>query len=140
MSKRNKRNKRLDNAYNNYKKRFEEAQKQFAKKGKTMYDDILMSKSEYLTNRQLLIDEGYTKNINQTIVSAQKYQYSQKMARRIKEGAKKLGLDYKDISIYELRQGAIDLSAINNQLKADHPDWTGKQRAKYISHGVYGSE
>lgn len=144
MSKRkNKRNKRLDNSYKNYKKLFKEAKYKFAKKGKKMDDDKLLTKSEWLTQRMTLIDAGHKTNINQTIVSAQKYKYSQELARRIKEGAKKVGLDYEKKSIYAIRQGVIegdDLSAVNEQLRDDHPDWNGYRRSHYIAHEVFGSD
>lgn len=144
MSKRTKKkNKRLAKSYESYKKLFRKAKKQFAKKGKTMDDDKLMTESEWLTNRQMLIDAGHKTNINQAIVSAQKYKYSLELARRIKAGAKKVGLDYEHKSIYAIRQGEIengDLSAVNEQLKVDHPDWTGYKRSHYIAHEVFGSE
>ena len=131
--------KRLDNAYANYKKRYREAKKMLKKKGYEMADTML-TKREYKMVRQAYIDEGQTININQTIVADQKYEYSQKTARRFKATAEKYNLDWKDKSITELRKGGVDVSEINDLLKEEYPDWTGKQRQEYISYEVFGSE
>ena len=131
--------KRLDNAYANYKKRYKEAKKMLKKKGYEMADTML-SKREYKMVRQAYIDEGQKININQTIVADQKYEYSQKTARRFKATAEKYNLDWKDKSITELRKGGVDVSAINEALKEQYPEWTGIQRQQYISYEVFGSE
>ena len=131
--------KRLDNAYANYKKRYKEAKKMLKKKGYEMADTML-SKREYKMVRQAYIDEGQKININQTIVADQKYEYSQKTARRFKATAEKYNLDWKDKSITELRKGGIDVSEINDLLKEEYTDWTGPQRQQYISYEVFGSE
>lgn len=131
--------KRLDNAYANYKKRYKAAKKMLKKKGYDMADTML-TKREYKMVRQAYIDEGQTININQTIVSDQKYEYSQKTARRFKATAEKFDLSWKDKTITELRKGGVDVSEINNLLKEEYPDWTGKQRQEYISYEVFGSE
>lgn len=131
--------KRIDNAYANYKKRYREAKKMLKKKGYDMADTML-TKREYKMVRQAYIDEGQTININQTIVADQKYEYSQKTARRFKATAEKYNLDWKNKSITELRKGGVDVSEINDLLKEEYPDWTGKQRQEYISYEVFGSE
>lgn len=131
--------KRLDNAYANYKKRYKAAQKQLKKKGYDMADTML-TKREYKMVRQAYVDEGQKININQTIVSDQKYEYSQKTARRFKATAEKYDLEWKNKSITELRKGGIDVSEINEILKEEYPDWTGTQRQQYISYEVFGSE
>lgn len=131
--------KRIDNAYANYKKRYREAKKMLKKKGYEMADTML-TKREYKMVRQAYIDEGQKININQTIVSDQKYEYSQKTARQFKATAEKFDLSWKDKSITELRKGGVDVSEINNLLKEEYPDWTGKQRQEYISYEVFGSE
>lgn len=131
--------KRLDNAYANYKKRYKAAQKQLKKKGYDMADTML-TKREYKMVRQAYVDEGQKININQTIVSDQKYEYSQKTARRFKATAEKYDLEWKNKSITELRKGGIDVSEINEILKEEYPDWTGTQRQEFISYEVFGSE
>ena len=139
MKKKTKSTKRIDNAYANYKKRYKAAKKQLNKKGYEMADTML-NKREYKMVRQAYIDEGRTININQTIVSDQKYEYSQKTARRFKATAEKYELEWKNKTITELRKGEIDVSTINNILKEEFPDWTGSQRQEYISYEVFGSE
>lgn len=139
MAKRVNKSKRLDNAYANYKKRYRAAKKQLKKKGYDMASDM-MTKREYLRIRDIYQREVTTININQTIVSDQKYEYSQKTARRFKATAEKFDLDWKDKSITELRKGGVDVSEINEILKEEFPDWTGYQRQEYISYEVFGSE
>ena len=131
--------KRLDKAYANYQKRYRDKSKTLAKKGYGMVSRML-TKREYMYNRQAYIDEGVTININQTIVSDQAYEYNQKTARRFKRVAQKYDLDWKDLSITELRKGGVNVSEINELLKEEYPDWTGYQRAEYISHEVFGSD
>lgn len=131
--------KRLDNAYANYKKRYRAKKKMLKKKGYEMADDML-NKREYKMVREAYQDEGVKTNINQTIVSDQAYEYNQKTARRFKATAEKYNLEWKDKTITELRKGEIDVSAINDILKEEYPDWTGTQRADYISYEVFGSE
>ena len=131
--------KRLDNAYANYKKRYKAAEKMLKKKGYEMADTML-NKREYKMVRQAYIDEGKKTNINQNIVAEQKYEYSQKTARRFKATAEKYNLEWKGKTITELRKGGIDVSEINEILKEEYPDWTGTQRQEYISYEVFGSE
>ena len=134
-----KKSKRLDNAYANYKKRYKAKKKMLKRKGYEMADKML-NKKEYTMVREAYQDEGVKTNINQTIVSDQAYEYNQKTARRFKATAEKYNLEWKDKSITELRKGEIDVSAINDILKEEYPDWTGTQRADYISYEVFGSE
>ena len=131
--------KRLDKAYENYEKRYDAMEESLAKRGYKMLDEKL-TRREYEMVRATQIDNGVTTNINRTIVSNQAYEYSQETARRFKATAKKYNLDWKDKSITDLRQGAIDVSDINAKLKEEHPDWTGKDRQKYISQEVFGSD
>ena len=130
---------RLDKAYDNYKKRYKEKQAMLRKKGYKMADTML-TKREYKMNREALIRDGVTTNINQTLVSQQTYEYSQKTARQFKKVAEEYNLEWKGKSITELRKGAVDVSAINDLLKDIHPDWTGKERQVYISYEVFGSD
>lgn len=139
MAKSVSKSKRLDNAYANYKKRYRAAKKQLKKKGYEMASDM-MTKREYQRIRDIYQREVTTININQTIVSDQKYEYSQKTARRFKATAEKFDLDWKDKSITQLRKGGVDVSEINEILKEEFPDWTGYQRQQYISYEVFGSE
>lgn len=132
--------KRLDNSYANYVKRYKAKEKMLKKKGYQMASKMIKSKKMYKAVREAYIEEGRTININQTIVSDQAYEYSQKTARRFKATAEKFNLDWKDKKITELRKGEVDVSAINELLKEQYPDWTGKDRANYISHEVFGSE
>ena len=131
--------KRLDKAYANYQKRYRQKEKTLSNKGYSMVSRML-TKREYMYNRQAYIDEGVTININQTMVSDQAYEYNQKTARRFKRVAQKYDLDWKDLSITELRKGGVNVSEINDILKEEYPDWTGYQRAEYISHEVFGSD
>ena len=100
----------------------------------------IMTKREYLRIRDIYQREVTTTNINQTIVADQAYEYSQKTARQFKKVAEKYDLDWKDKSITQLRKGEIDVSAINEMLKEEYPEWTGTQRQEYISYEVFGSE
>ena len=138
--KKKKASKRLENAYENYKKRYRAAKKKLKKHGYNMADTML-NKREYLMVREAYQDEGVTININQTIVSEQTYEYSQKTARQFKEVAEKYDLEWKDTTITELRKGInVDVSALNEKLKDEFPDWSGKQRQEYISYEVFGSD
>ena len=130
---------RLDKAYANYKQRYKAKQTMLRKKGYEMADTML-TKREYKMNRDALIREGVTTNINQTLVSQQTYEYSQETARRFKKTAQEFNLEWKGKTITEIRKGAVDVSAINEYLKELHPLWTGKDRQIWISYEVFGSE
>lgn len=132
--------KRLKNAYRNYVKRYRRKEKTLSKHGFDMYKPMMNSK-EYRAFRQAYIDQGVKTNVNQTIVSEQAYEYSQKTARQFKEVAERFSLEWKGNTVMELRKGIdVDVSAINNMLKELHEDWTGYDRANYISHEVFGSK
>ena len=109
------------------------------KKGLKMASKML-NRSAYEMARAMAVNDGITININQTIVSRQQYEYTQDVARRFKRVAEENELEWKDFTITQIRKGAVDVSAINNMLKEEYPDMTGKQRAKWISHEVFGSE
>ena len=141
--------KRLANAYDNYKRRYKAAQKQLKKRGYDMASEM-MTKREYERIRDIYRREVTTVNINQTIVSDQKYEYSQDTARRFKRTAEEFGLEWKDMKITELRKGGIDVSAINNALKemsdeelekiySTLPEGVAHTRQGYISYEVFGS-
>ena len=131
--------KRMDKAYANYQKRYRQKAKTLSNKGYSMADTML-TKREYEMVRKAYVESGVTININQTMVSDQAYEYNQKTARRFKRVAQKYDLDWKDLSITELRKGGVNVSEINELLKEEYPDWTGYQRAEYISHEVFGSD
>lgn len=118
---RRKSTKRLDNAYENYKKRYKAKQKMLRKRGFEMADEML-TRREYEMVRKAYVDEGRKTNINQTIVSDQAYEYSQKTARQFKSVAERFDLEWKNKSIMELRKAEIDVSGINELLKEQHPD------------------
>jgi hypothetical protein len=130
---------RFEKAYKTYKKMYKDMQKKLRRRGFEMFDTML-TKREYRMNRDDLISKGRKTNINQTLVSEQAFAYSQKEARRFKETAEKYDLSWKDTTVTQLRRGAIDVSEINELLKEEHPDWTGSQRADFISYEVFGSE
>lgn len=129
----------MHNAYINYKRRYRAKAKLMEKKGLEMASKML-NRSAYEMARAMAVNDGVTININQTIVSRQQYEYTQDVARRFKRVAEEHELEWKDLTITQIRKAAVDVSAINNMLKENYPDMTGKQRAKWISHEVFGSE
>ena len=131
--------KQMHNAYINYKRRYRAKAKSMKRRGLEMADRIL-TRAEYEMVRAEAVSEGITININQTIVSNQQYEYSQDIARQFKKVATEFDLSWKDVTITQIRTGEIDVSGINNALKEQFPEMTGKQRAKWISHEVFGSE
>lgn len=141
---------RLKKAYANYKKRYAAKAATLAKKGYKMADTELTER-EYNMVRAAYIEKGIEININQTIVSGQAYEYSQKTARQMKSTAKKFNLDWKNKTITELRKGEIDVSGINNSLKemSDEerealfdtlPADVKRTNQGYISWVIYGSK
>ena len=116
MSRKYKMDKRLAKAYENYVKRYEAKEASLKRRGYFMADKKLTER-EYQMVRAAYTSEGVQKNINQTIVADQAYEYSQKTARQMKATAKKWNLEWKGKTITELRKGEIDVSGINNSLK-----------------------
>lgn len=131
--------KQMHNAYINYKRRYRAKEKSMKRRGLEMADRIL-NRAEYEMVRAEAVAEGRTININQTIVSNQQYEYSQDIARQFKRVSEEYDLEWKNLTITQIRTGDIDVSGINNELKERFPEMTGKQRAKWISHEVFGSE
>ena len=129
----------MHNAYINYKRRYRAKAKLMEKKGLKMASERL-NRSGYEMARAMAVNDGIEININQTIVSRQQYEYTQDVARRFKRVAAEHSLEWQDLTITQIRKGAVDVSAINEMLKENYPDMTGKQRAKWISHEVFGSE
>lgn len=131
---------RLDKAYENYKMLYKKKEESLARRNLKMADDRMLTFSEYKMNRNAQIEAGRTTNINKTIVSEQAFQYSTETAKRFKATAKKFDLDWQNKSLAALRTGEIDPSGINETLKEEFPDWTGRQRQEYISYEVFGSD
>ena len=131
--------KQMHNAYINYKRRYRAKAKSMERRGLEMADRML-NKAEYQMVRAEIVSEGVTININQTIVSNQQYEYSQSIARQFKKVSEEYDLKWKNLTITQIRTGEIDVSGFNNMLKERFPEMTGKERAKWISHEVFGSE
>ena len=129
----------MHNAYINYKRRYRAKAKSMKRRGLEMADRIL-NRAEYEMVRAEAVADGLTININQTIVSNQQYEYSQDIARQFKRVAKDFNLEWKDKTITQIRMGEIDVSGLNDMLKEKLPKMTGKQRQKWISYEVFGSE
>jgi len=131
--------KQMHNAYINYKRRYRAKEKSMKRRGLEMADRML-NKAEYQMVRAELVSEGVTININQTIVSNQQYEYSQSIARQFKKVSEEYDLEWKNLTITQIRTGEIDVSGFNNMLKEKFPEMTGKQRQQWISYEVFGSE
>lgn len=116
MSRKYSMDKRMEKAYENYIKRYDVKKASLERRGYSMADKRL-TKREYEMVRKAYTESGVEKNINQTIVADQAYEYSQKTARQMKSTAKKFNLDWKTKTITELRKGEVDVSGINNSLK-----------------------
>ena len=129
----------MHNAYINYKRRYRAKEKSMKRRGLEMADRML-NRSDYELARAMAVADGITININQTIVSEQQYEYSQDVARRFKRVSEQYDLEWKDKTITQIRNGDVDVSGLNNMLKEQFPEMTGKQRAKWIGHEVFGSE
>ena len=139
MAKRTLSKKQMHNAYINYKRRYRAKEKSMKRRGLEMADRML-NRADYELARAMIVADGVEININQTIVSEQQYEYSQDVARRFKRVSEEYNLEWKDKTITQIRTGDIDVSAMNDMLKEQFPEMTGKQRAKWIGHEVFGSE
>ena len=129
----------MHNAYINYKRRYRAKEKSMKRRGLEMADRML-NRSDYELARAMMVADGVEININQTIVSEQQYEYSQNVARRFKRASQEYGLEWQDKTITQIRMGEVDVSGLNDMLKEQFPEMTGKQRAKWIGHEVFGSE
>lgn len=84
---------RSKNTYTVYKKLFRRAEKQFERSGLVMHDALMLSKQEFydqyrnkvLENKKLPKSEQ-SRNITRDIVESQKYKFTQKFAKHLKEG------------------------------------------------------
>ena len=129
----------MHNAYINYKRRYRAKEKSMKRRGLEMADRML-NRADYELARAMIVADGVEININQTIVSEQQYEYSQDVARRFKRVSQEYGLEWQDKTITQIRMGEVDVSGLNDMLKEQFPEMTGKQRAKWIGHEVFGSE
>lgn len=129
----------MHNAYINYKRRYRAKEKSMKRRGLEMADRML-NRADYELARAMMVADGVEININQTIVSEQQYEYSQSVARRFKRVSEEYNLEWKDKTITQIRMGDVDVSGLNAMLKEQFPEMTGKQRAKWIGHEVFGSE
>ena len=129
----------MHNAYINYKRRYRAKEKSMKRRGLEMADRML-NRADYELARAMMVADGVEININQTIVSEQQYEYSQAVARRFKRVSEEYNLEWKDKTITQIRMGDVDVSGLNAMLKEQFPEMTGKQRAKWIGHEVFGSE
>ena len=129
----------MHNAYINYKRRYRAKEKSMKRRGLEMADRML-NRADYELARAMMVADGVEININQTIVSEQQYEYSQSVARRFKRISEEYNLEWKDKTITQIRMGDVDVSGLNAMLKEQFPEMTGKQRAKWIGHEVFGSE
>ena len=129
----------MHNAYINYKRRYRAKEKSMKRRGLEMADRML-NRADYELARAMMVADGVEININQTIVSEQQYEYSQSVARRFKRVSQEYGLEWQDKTITQIRMGEVDVSGLNDMLKEQFPEMTGKQRAKWIGHEVFGSE
>ena len=129
----------MHNAYINYKRRYRAKEKSMKRRGLEMADRML-NRADYELARAMMVADGVEININQTIVSEQQYEYSQAVARRFKRVSEEYNLEWKDKTITQIRMGQVDVSGLNAMLKEQFPEITGKQRAQWIGHEVFGSE
>lgn len=131
--------------YKSYVRQYKAKAKQLAKKGLTMID-VKLTKREFIFNYQMeKRDHPNNTNIIRDIVDSQAYMFKQSVAaamrRAIDEAPENSKLaTYKNKTLLELRNAGIDLSALNDALKEQHPDWSGSQRSEYISYEVFKSE
>ena len=138
--------KQMRAAYRNYMYRYEVQEQKMLRRGQRMNDEM-MTFGSYKATRRAYVEDLQSRgkrviNINQSIVSDQQYEFSRLQARGIKDIAESYGIEsLKDQSILRLRSGQSirneDLSLINNALREQHPDWTGAQRARFITDNVF---
>ena len=127
--------------YNRYKRNFRAKRAKLEEKGLTPYDSLELSYQEYFAQKKMLRDEGET-NTQRRIIQDQLYKYSYKSTVALKKAMQERGMEEGNWSLARIRSGEdFDLSFlsdINEQLKKDHPNWTGKQRMEYIQREWFG--
>lgn len=82
-------------------------------------------------------DKMMPSQIINTIVGEQKHKYSFKQGQSWKRTAEKYGFDWRKYRVRDLRAGAVDLSQVNEDLKAAGIT-SGKERAKIIGEQFFG--
>ena len=131
-------------SYQNYVDRYIAKEALMERHGTAMYDPRPMDFDEWAKMRDTLIEEGHEINLNQTIVSRQQYEFTREQGQALKKVGKDLGLNIGSENLINLRGGGTirneDLSLVNNKLKELYPNWTGVQRADWISENIYGSK
>lgn len=116
--------------YQVYKRYYKKAQKQLAKRRMKMKDNMLTKQewtlyyqSEVQRNIELKAEgKAIDKNINRTIVSAQKYSKSYKYAKHLKAGLEKFYEDQygtipkdKEVRIRDILEGKVDFDALDDE-------------------------
>lgn len=125
--------------YANYLEQYAKQRNKLESKGNVMASEVL-TEAEWKQQVEMRKLEGQ-KNINREIVRAQSYQYSLQTARRFRKTIKEHNLtDYSKLSVEDIRTGKFDLTYLNETLKNEFPDFTGADRAAWISYEVFGSE
>ena len=127
--------------YNRYSKNFEAKVSKLEKKGLTPYDSLKLTYQEYFAQKSLLQAENET-NIQRKIIQEQIYKYSYKSTVALKKSMKERGMEEANLSLMQIRTGyEFDmsfLSDVNEELKKQFPNMTGKERAAYISKEWFG--
>lgn len=139
---------RMRKSYRNYVKRYKEKEVIMKKRGLTMASDK-MTYREYKMTREAYKNEGYTTNINQTIVSDQQYEFSQGQARALKEAAKEMSLSFRNESIAKIRRGSTERNALLKELNENMKELaerypniyeefaTGSNRAQWFKDNIF---
>ena len=135
-------NARKRKEYNKYLRIYREKRKKLEDKGLTPYDQIEYSYQEYFTLKKSLQEDCYD-NIQRTLIQKQLYKYSYETVMAMRKSARENNRnEILDLSVGQLRTGDdfdLDfLSDINEALKEEHPEWTGKDRAKWIRREWFG--
>ena len=157
-----------ENYYDAYIDAYYRKQERIEMRGQHMFEGIL-SFEDYKMTRQALINEGYSQNVNRTIIQQQASYMGYSEAKNLLSVGEEYDLDFayktnkkgervlktaremmmtrpEDLGLWDLQEELGDeesmseiLTSINDMLKRAHPTWNGKQRAGWISHEVYGS-
>ena len=128
--------------YNRYLRNYRQKRKKLEDKGLTPYDSIEYSYQEYFTLKKSLQEDGYD-NIQRNLIQKQLYKYSYETVMAMRKAAREKNRDdILELSVEQFRTGEdfdLDfLSDINEALKEEHPEWTGKGRAKWIRKEWFG--
>lgn len=125
--------------YKTYSKEYNRAElsKSVSGYGDKLYSEKL-SKAEFKVSAKQMRKDGFQpQQIVNELVKEQKYQYSYKQGKLFKEAAEKYDFGMEDVSVHEFMEGLVDLSLINNLLKARGVS-SGKERAKIIGEQFLG--